>query len=118
MGHVVVGVVADHVPLRHHPDQGLLVPSHGSGVVKVQVVRVDEEGGSHANLGVECDLLSQETHNNTKVVIFIKERVEQFTKGFWVYLHLLQGIQNIRSSLVGSVVKCHVDVTPGRHLQD
>ena len=77
--HVVVGVVADHVPLRHHPDQGLLVPSHGSGVVKVQVVRVDEEGGSHANLGVECDLLSQETHNNTKVVIFIKERVARWS---------------------------------------
>ena len=52
MCHVVVGVVADHVPFRHHPDQGLLVASHGSGVVKVQVVRVDEESGSNSNLGL------------------------------------------------------------------
>ena len=50
--HMIVGVVANDVALRHHPHQGLLVPCHGRRVVKVQVVRVDEESGSNANLGL------------------------------------------------------------------
>ena len=49
--HMIVGVVANDVALRHHPHQGLLVPRHRRRVVKVQVVRVDEESGSNSNLG-------------------------------------------------------------------
>ena len=50
--HMIVGVVANDVALRHHPHQGLLVPGHSCKVVKVQVVRVDEESGSNSNLGL------------------------------------------------------------------
>ena len=50
--HMIVGVVANDVALRHHPHQGLLVPGHRRRVVKVQVVRVDEESGSNSNLGL------------------------------------------------------------------
>ena len=50
--HMIVGVVANDVALRHHPHQGLLVPRHRPRVVKVQVVRVDEESGSNSNLGL------------------------------------------------------------------
>ena len=47
---MVIGVVSNDVALGHHSHQGFLVPSHNSRVVKVQVVRVDEEGGSDTNL--------------------------------------------------------------------
>ena len=48
--HMVIGVVSNDVPLRHHSHQGLLVRSHYSRVVEVQVVRVDKEGGSDSDL--------------------------------------------------------------------
>ena len=67
--HMIVGVVANDVALRHHPHQGLLVPGHSCKVVKVQIVRVDEESGSNSNLGVAyCSLhslLTPTTHQKS-----------------------------------------------------